>query len=224
MKKVLLLFLVVGCLFCTACSEAADKKPQPERALGQSVTSGMFLEFRYSYAEAVKEADLVVEVEIVEYKGELPDDIYTWGSLYRAKILNTYKNDIDQGLTEIDLIQDGDSEVTWQGFPLFQTGDRLILTLVESDFVPGSYRILGEEQTALKVVSTAEGDICYTFLPIMNDLPKEGVTEEMKRAAQSDLDQKYIIPQGESEPAGLSRPANNYTLKRNLELWLEGVV
>ena len=203
MKKVILLLLA---LLLTVAA-IPYRGPYPQYAIGESISQPSYSERISRYTDVLEQAPIIAEVEIIQHKGDLPDDIYYYGSLYLARVTSCYKNTSGKELSLIELVQDGNSQMTYAGYPLFQTGDRLLLPLIScekdsvlSDTHPSYYRIYGQNQTAMQIVSSKAGDICFTFLPSLTDLPKGGVTAEMTADMKAVIEQKYNVPEGKIRP------------------------
>ena len=105
----------------------------------------------YTLSSAYKESDLVADVSIIEWLYESEE------TYFRAKINKVYKGDKTAG-DEIVLIQAGNSNFTYEEYPLFNKGDRLILNLelvndAELNFgLDNCYKITGSGQTELQIL------------------------------------------------------------------------
>ena len=138
--------------------------------------------------------------------------------------LTCYKNETEKELDIIELVQDGNSEVTYDGYTLFQTGDRLLLPLLScekdsvlSDSHPEYYRIYGTAQTAMQIVESEDGEVCCTFLPVMEDLPTMAVTVGMWQSVREVWDRKYLPPDGGIKP---QNPGSVLSSRRSLDDWI----
>lgn len=222
MKKIVLIALLAICIVFAAIP--LNEGPFPKYAIGQGTASTSWVEFHRSYAEVINEVPILVEVEITRHKGDLPKDVYGRGTLYDAKVLTCYKNETTKKLDVIELVQDGNSEATYDGYTLFQTGDRLLLPLLScekgsvlSDTHPEYYRIYGTSQTAMQIVETDDGDVCYTFLPVMEDLPASSITTEMWSNVRATWDRKYLPPDGGIKPIN---PGSVLVTRDTLDEWI----
>ena len=222
MKKAIIFSLLAVCLVLAAMPIYSG--PFPKYAIAPGSASAMFAKEYRSYADVIKEAPILVEVEITKHKGDLPN--YFYGSLYEAKVLTCYKNETTKKLDVIELVQDGNSEVTFDGYTLFQTGDRLLLPLLSceknsvlSDTHPEYYRIYGAAQTAMQIADSDAGDVCFTFLPILEDLPTATVTPEMWDSARAIWDRKYVGATAETYVP--KNPGSVLVSRDTLEEWIE---
>ena len=103
-----------------------------------------------SFEEAFESADLVAEVIITEWLGELDEEGLGETTYFKATIIEEYKNSIGFQGNELILLQQGNSKWTYNGYPLFQNGDRLLLSLMWLDPV--------------KEPAFAIGDDCYMII------------------------------------------------------------
>ena len=116
-----LMTAVLTALILAGCSGGAALPP---RRTGLSYMK-VSLEERYTVASAMEESDLVILARVGDWLGENAEQTVTY---YRAEVLKTFKDNNGEG-SEIVLIQDGDSESTVQGYPLFTAGNELLLFL-----------------------------------------------------------------------------------------------
>jgi len=98
----------------------------------------------FSIDEAVKNADLIAEVEITGVVEELDDPLHK--TIFSAVIGDAIKGDLSPG-TAIHIMQQGNSKTSFNENPLFETKDKYVLVLkkavgMNSDH---TYWILGEE-------------------------------------------------------------------------------
>ena len=119
----------------------------------------------YTFKEAYEEAELVAEVVITEWLGELDKDGYGETTYFKARIIEKFKNEINFEKDEITLLQAGNSKWTFRGYPLFKNGDKLLLSLSWIDPIEYSefcsnkkdcFAIVGEQLTEMQVVNKDE--------------------------------------------------------------------
>ena len=115
----------------------------------------------YTFTEACQLADLVVEVIITEWLGELDEYGIGETTYFRAKVLQVYHDSWGLASDEFVILQEGNSQWTYRGYPLFRNGERMLLSLKELDedldrffFMEGEdcFRIVGAQMTELLVV------------------------------------------------------------------------
>ncbi len=115
----------------------------------------------YTFKEAYEEADLVTEIVITEWLGELDQEGLGQTTYFKAVIIDEYKNNLNFQEKEIVLLQPGNSKWTYKGYPLFKNGDRLLLSLLWVDpveysafYIEGEdcFAIVGSQLTEMQVV------------------------------------------------------------------------
>jgi hypothetical protein len=112
----------------------------------------------YSFGAAFEEADLVVELEIIEWLGELGEPYYGRYTYFNAKIIEEYKNTTNNKYDEIVFKQSGEIEDYWRGYPLFKLGERVLLCLRFSDLVNNPWY-------------GVYGDYCFTIVgPLLTEI------------------------------------------------------
>lgn len=145
----------------------------------------------YTFKEAFEEADMVVEIVITKWLGELDQEGLDHITYFKAVIMNEYKNNINFQAKEIVLLQQGNSKWTYKGYPLFKNGDRLLLSLFFVDPLRDSdYSIEGED--------------CFTIvgsqLTEMQVMEKDGKNYALKRNYyQNYTDIQKLIKSGSAE-------------------------
>lgn len=136
-------------------------KDTPVR-IGKSGVIKASFEKPYTFQEAYEEADLVAEVVITEWLGELDKDGYGETTYFKATIAEKFKNELNYQENEITLLQSGNSNWTFNGYPLFKNGDNFLLFLSWLDPVEypeycsnkeDCFAIVGEQLTEMQVVN-----------------------------------------------------------------------
>ncbi len=129
--------------------------------IGQMGSIKASFEKPYTFEEAYEEADLVVEIVITEWLGELDQEGLGQTTYFKASILNEYKNSLNFQENEIVLLQAGNSKWTYKGYPLFKNGDRFLLSLLWVDPVNYSefcidgedcFAIVGSQLTEMQIM------------------------------------------------------------------------
>lgn len=129
--------------------------------IGQMGSIKSSMQQPYTFKEAFEKADLVVEVVITEWLGELDEEGLSETTYFNAIILDEFKNSLGLQKKEIVIMQSGNSKWTYKGYPLFKNGDRLLLPLLWADPVEYSdfvikgeecFGIIGSQQTELQVI------------------------------------------------------------------------
>ena len=167
MKKLMALVLVLvfilsfaGCNNISLPEQVLEASDTSVR-IGKSGSKKASFDKSYSFKEAYSEADLVAEVVITEWLGELDKDGYNKTTYFKATITENFKNELNYQENEITLLQSGNSNWTFKGYPLFKNGDKFLLFLSWMD--PTKYpeycsnkedcfAIVGEQLTEMQVV------------------------------------------------------------------------
>ena len=115
----------------------------------------------YTFREAYEEANLVAEIVITGWLGELDREGFGETTYFKALITEEYKNSIHFQEKEIVLLQSGNSKWTHKGYPLFKNGDRFLLFLswVDPNEYPAfsiegkdCFAIIGSQITEMQIV------------------------------------------------------------------------
>ena len=168
MKKILSLLLVFVFLVITVgCSRTpgGDILPPPRvgktgtpppTRVGGSAEKNVTIE-GYTMESAIAAADVVARVEVGSWIGE-ETDLHT--TYYEATVLQCFKGNIPASFT---LLQDGNSKWTLKGYPLFTSGNEMLLFLKEATGVnyESAYWIIGEFSTVMDVSYDDAGNRYY---------------------------------------------------------------
>lgn len=121
------------------------------------MTSHALLETRYTFETGLSDADAVVRIRIGSWLGEDQEALSTF---FEATVLESFKGNIPESFI---LIQDGCSESTLKGYPLFTDGNELLVYLKRiSDTKYGdAYWIIGSFPTVLDVAYDNSGARYY---------------------------------------------------------------
>ena len=126
----------------------------------------------YTFSEAYQEADMVADVIITEWRGEMDAGGYT--TLFYAQPMTIYKNTTGKEQERILLIQQGNSKGTFEGYSLYKNGMRLLLCLKEYDSSkpyymegPDNFLIVGAMMTDMLLYES--NDIVYAVKSNMYD-------------------------------------------------------
>jgi hypothetical protein len=132
-KTIAILLIVAISLTIAGCSGESPKQDTPSRIGTQGIISGSFENY-YTFNDAIEQADLIVDLTIIEWIGESTEkENRTIGeqTYFSAKINNTIKG---KEYDTIVLTQHGNSEWTYTDDPLYRIGDRLFLFLKEMPY------------------------------------------------------------------------------------------
>ena len=152
----------------------------------------------YTFAEAYEEADLVVEIVITEWLGELDQEGLGQTTYFRAQIIEEYKNNLNFKENEFVLLQSGNSQWTFRGYPLFKNGDRFLLSLLWVNPVEypafhldgeDCFTIVGSQLTEMQVIEKDNKKFAlkrnlyqnFTDIEILMEPDSTGIIEDALR-------------------------------------------
>lgn len=160
MKKFIgcfLILLMMSTVLLTGCGDKKKGPVLPPTRLGTKGMSSASLEKEYGFESALMDADLVAHIRVGDWLSEKTESLITY---YRADIIDKYKGD-ETG--NIVLLQDGCSNVTFEGYPLFTHGNEVLVFCKSAVGVEYSnaYWIIGSFTTVLDAVTSESGEIYY---------------------------------------------------------------
>lgn len=135
----------------------------PSRVGKNGVVSAMFNSL-VTLEAAYKDSDLVAEVIITGWLGDTAEWGQTDGmnpaeiTFFQATIVETYKNDSALQGKSITILQSGNRNWTYEGYPLYKNGDRLLLCLKRAENnmytqnKQNCYIISGAQMTELQII------------------------------------------------------------------------
>jgi len=159
-KKALSGALLAAVLFalagCGARSGGAVLPPARTGAQGELSPS---LAQRYTFETACASSDLVAHIKVGSWLGEEAETKYT--TYYEASVIEKYIG--GETAEDIVLLQDGTSSQTLRGYPLFTSGNELLVFLRRAADVEyeNAYWIIGSFTTVLDAVSDDSGGVFY---------------------------------------------------------------
>lgn len=148
MKKIfniiLMSVLLMSAAGCTASSCEAVVLP-PTRIGSSDIHASFETETKYTFASAFSAADVVARIEVGNWIAEDTDLQKTY---YEATVLKCFKGNIP---SEFTLLQDGCSTGTLKNYPLFTSGNELLVFLNEATVTDykSPYWIIGSFMTVL---------------------------------------------------------------------------
>jgi len=158
MKKVLcLIFAAVFLLLAAGCAATPQEVPVlPPSRIGNSNMQASF-EKSYTFESALSEADVVARIQVGNWLGEDAGNLLTY---FEATVLQCFKGEIPETFT---LIQDGCSVGTLKGYPLFTSGNELLVFLDEGilEEYASPYWIIGSFMTIMDVTYDNSGTRYY---------------------------------------------------------------
>lgn len=158
MRRFFLILMIGFSLLFAGCSYQADTKKQDEKIvedkpeIQEDKPMGRIhamLE-TFEFEEAVAQADLVAQIEILDVLKEIDEP--SPATIFRAAVKESLKG--SSPTEEIFVMQQGNSDFTFNDNFLFKQGENYLLFLMETiDFdVENSYWILGEESGMYKLI------------------------------------------------------------------------
>ena len=158
MKRILCLILVsVLLVIAVGCSKPSDNIAiLPPTRLGSSKVY-VSLANLYTLESAVSEADVVARIVVGDW---IAEDTEIGSTYYVATVLQCFKGNIP---TTFTLIQDGCSTGTLRGYPLFTSGNEMLVFLKEAVAVSydSPYWIIGSYTTIMDVSYDNAGNRYY---------------------------------------------------------------
>ena len=148
MKRLLSLFAAAFMLLAAGCSQGADDSVVlPPTRIGESI-SYPSLEKSYTFETAFSEADAVARIKVGNW---LSEDNEIHSTYFDATVLQCFKGNIPESFI---LIQDGSSNATMDGYPLFTYGNELLVFLNQATGFEDEihYWIIGAYTTVMDVV------------------------------------------------------------------------
>ncbi len=108
----------------------------------------------FSFEEAIEEAEVVAWIRVGNWLGE-NYEIFT--SYFEAEVVACYKGQMPE---EFVLEQTGNSEFSYKGYPIFTSGNEMLVFLNATNKVPyeNCYWIIGGFSTVLDVVKDQDGN------------------------------------------------------------------
>jgi len=158
MKKTLSsVLLVMLLLSIVGCSKNGDDAVLPPSRIGTEGSISSSLEQHYTFETAYSASDLVAHIKVGNWLGEDDEICITY---YEATVIDNYT---DGKSEKIILLQDGTSKRTLKAYPLFTSGNELLVFLkcAEGTEYENAYWIIGSFTTILDVVSSDSGEMYY---------------------------------------------------------------
>lgn len=157
MRKLAYIIVVLFILVLTIGGCANSNIVLPPSRMGTEGTFSALFTKRYTFESAFAESDMVALVKIGNWLSE--DDVIK-STYYEATIVECYKG---ENIQNIILKQDGCSDWTMRGFPLFTYGNELLLFLRKGEvaeyaeifWIPGSFT------TVLDAAESDSGEVYY---------------------------------------------------------------
>ena len=182
----ILILLIIGC-----CLLTIENIVLPPTRIGEGKSYVTLANF-YTFESAIAESDIVAHVRIGNWIGENIDSDTTY---YEATIVEQFTG---EEIYEIVLKQDGCSRCTYAGYPLFTSGNELLVFLKKSNMpeYDNAYWIIGSYTTVLYAVSDEKGNVYYldryiflsdTAEGIINYIPKDSFAYKLfKKVIEED--------------------------------------
>lgn len=157
MKKNQFLTIIAISLMLTACNNEKETIEIKEVVKENNVTikpvGNISAELQtFPFEEAIKVSELIAEIEIIENVRELNEP--TAKTIFKATITEVIKNDSRLTTDSLHIMQQGNSELTFNKNELFQPGEKYVLFLKSAKNIQEkhTYWILGEETGMYKKI------------------------------------------------------------------------
>lgn len=160
MKKFLCIFFTITLLLsvsgCATVSDERDTVVLPPSRIGTFGIQATFGD-KYTFESALSEADVVARIKVGNW---LAEDINLYKTYYEATVLKCFKGSIPDTFT---LLQDGCSAATMKTYPLFTSGNEILVFLKEATVTTyeSPYWIIGSFTTLLDVSYDENGNRYY---------------------------------------------------------------
>lgn len=160
MKKALyIIFVVMFLLLSAGCKTAPNEQASivlPPTRIGSSNIHAS-LGNKYTFESALASADVVARIEVGNW---IAEDTTLYRTCYEATVLQCFKGTIPETFT---LLQDGCSTATMKTYPLFTSGNEILVFLKEAVDIEydSPYWIIGSFTTLLDVYCDANGNRYY---------------------------------------------------------------
>ena len=162
MKKYLcavfaIVMLMISISGCASAPEETDPVVLPPTRIGASGYKATMVK-DYPFESAMSEADVVARVEVGNWLAEDNENIKSY---YEAKVLQCFKGTIPENFT---LLQNACSAVTTKRYPMFTSGNELLVFLKKStrcNTYESPYYIVGSFTTILDVSYDENGNRYY---------------------------------------------------------------
>lgn len=160
MKKFICIFFAIMLLLsvsgCATVSDERDAAVLPLSRIGTSQIQATFGD-KYTFESALSEADVVARIEVGNW---LAEDTNLYKTYYEATALQCFKGSISETFT---LLQDGCSAATMKTYPLFTSGNEILVFLKEATVTTydSPYWIIGSFTTLLDVSYDENGNRYY---------------------------------------------------------------
>ena len=152
-----LLVVIIFVMMVAGCSGNAENSPVlPPARIGTGMIEAS-LAHRYIFESAFSAADAVARIQVGDW---LSEDLELHKTYYEATVLQCFKGDMPETIT---LLQDGSSAATMRGYPLFTSGNEILVFLKEAALpeYESPYWIIGSFTTVLDVSYDKEGTRYY---------------------------------------------------------------
>lgn len=184
-KKNVIIFITIATLIflftcCLVIKWNSPIYPPTRRGIGNGRSTPAKI---YNFKTAIEDSDIIAHIMIGDWLGE--DDHSTY---YEAKIIEQFKGD---AVSKIIITQSGCSKYTFNRYPLFTSGNELLVFLKEyrSEETGSSYySSISSSRTVLYVVIDKNGDVYYLdranilsyySADIIDPLPHDSFTYEL---------------------------------------------
>lgn len=156
-KQYHVISIIAISLMLTACNNEVDTIEIKDAVKGNNEANkpvgNISAEIQtYPFEEAIKVSELIAEIEIIDNVRELNEPIAK--TIFSATITEGIK--VDSMLTTdiLHIMQQGNSEWTFNGIEIFQPGEKYILFLKSAKNIQekNTYWILGEETGVYKII------------------------------------------------------------------------
>ncbi|MFT4417329.1 hypothetical protein ACLM5H_26240 [Fredinandcohnia humi] len=199
MKKQYQILLIISfLLLLTACNYEKDTIEKEEGVNGNNEkfnpVGTISAEIQtYAFEEAIKESELIAELEITEKVRELNEP--SAKTIYKAKIIEGIKKDSKLTTDNLHIMQQGNSEWIFNGNEMFQPGEKYILFLKNAINIQeeDTYWILGEETGMYKKIDDKYIAKLSQKDEALADIEEKKLSDELTKTEKSSKEIQVIL-------------------------------
>ena len=197
MKRVCILLLSAILLCCAGCGASRETVVTPPSRIGTERVEVAKIQLPgYSLEDAYRASTAVAHVKVGNWLGGTEDHGDLHFTYYEVSTVKSFKGDLPEKFV---LVQYGDTKVTWIDYPLYTSGDELLVFLTPYGFYDepenvsreNTYRLLNDFASVLNAAFDKAGNVYYIdsygSLGRFTDLPRQNSNDKVFNAVREDL-------------------------------------
>ena len=200
MKRAAIILFCLLLLCCTGCGAARETVVTPPSRVGTEREEADKIELPgYSMEDAYRASTAVAHVKVGNWLGSAEDNEDLHFTYYEVTTVKAFKGNLPEKFV---LVQYGDTKVTWIDYPLYTSGDELLVFLTPYEFFDepesisrgNTYRLLNDFASVLNVAFDKTGNVYYIdsygALGRFTDLPRQNGNDDVFNAVREDLTER----------------------------------